>query len=424
MPLQEGSSQKTISKNIAELINSGHKPDQAAAIAYKEAGKSTKDNIETNRSNDMNGFTEIKGNPLSKVGVFPYLGAQISPELIPDQIYYVYRPEEELNNPECIESFKLLPWTDEHTMLGLTRDGLTPPEKKGIHGVIGEDVYFEDGYLKGNIKVFSEKMGQMIDNGKKELSIGYRCLYDLTPGEYNGEKYDAIQRCIRGNHLALVEEGRAGPDVAVLDHFKFTFDGKGLVMADMTIGENKEAVQGKDEIGTENITFEDLVNMVKSLAAKIEGREQSAAMQAGDVEPEDFVDKAEVSDEDDTEEKKEDDKKEAMDAQIRQLSKEVTELKRNGIKSFMKEISLRNALAEKLSNHVGVFDHSELTLSEVAKYGVKKLGLSCKPGQEEAVLNGYFAAKVQNVSVGIGQDRAVSKSSEKGSVAAYIKGDK
>ena len=40
MPLKKGSSKKTISNNIAELIRAGHKPDQAAAIAYSEAGKS------------------------------------------------------------------------------------------------------------------------------------------------------------------------------------------------------------------------------------------------------------------------------------------------------------------------------------------------------------------------------------------------
>lgn len=42
MPLKKGSSQKVISANIAELIRAGHPPAQAAAIAYKEAGKSRK----------------------------------------------------------------------------------------------------------------------------------------------------------------------------------------------------------------------------------------------------------------------------------------------------------------------------------------------------------------------------------------------
>lgn len=42
MPLKHGSSKKIISENIGELIRSGRKPDQAAAIAYSEAGKSNK----------------------------------------------------------------------------------------------------------------------------------------------------------------------------------------------------------------------------------------------------------------------------------------------------------------------------------------------------------------------------------------------
>lgn len=46
--------------------------------------------------------------------------------------------------------------------------------------------------------------------GLKELSLGYSLDLDETPGVYNGEPYDAIQRNIRINHLALVREARAG----------------------------------------------------------------------------------------------------------------------------------------------------------------------------------------------------------------------
>ncbi len=42
MPLKKGSSKETISKNIAEMINAGHKPAQAIAAAYSNAGKSKK----------------------------------------------------------------------------------------------------------------------------------------------------------------------------------------------------------------------------------------------------------------------------------------------------------------------------------------------------------------------------------------------
>lgn len=42
MPLKEGSSRKVISSNIAELMQSGRKRDQAVAIALSKAGKSNK----------------------------------------------------------------------------------------------------------------------------------------------------------------------------------------------------------------------------------------------------------------------------------------------------------------------------------------------------------------------------------------------
>ena len=52
---------------------------------------------------DENGYITIPKNPISKSGVFQYLGKSISPELEPDKVYNVWRPEEELNNPETIE---------------------------------------------------------------------------------------------------------------------------------------------------------------------------------------------------------------------------------------------------------------------------------------------------------------------------------
>lgn len=45
---------------------------------------------------------------------------------------------------------------------------------------------------------------------RRELSLGYTAVLDETPGEWNGQKYDAIQRTIRVNHLSVVRHGRAG----------------------------------------------------------------------------------------------------------------------------------------------------------------------------------------------------------------------
>lgn len=50
----------------------------------------------------------------------------------------------------------------------------------------------------------------MKKSGLRELSLGYALDLDRTPGVWKGQPYDAIQRNIRINHLALVEKARAG----------------------------------------------------------------------------------------------------------------------------------------------------------------------------------------------------------------------
>jgi hypothetical protein len=144
----------------------------------------------------------------------------------------VYRPEDELNNAEAIASARLQPWIDDHLMLGdpAVEPGLTPPEKKGIHGTIGEQVFYDptDRTLRANLRLWSPSLNDAIEAGKKELSMGYRCVYEFQPGEFEGQHYDAIQRKIRFNHLALVDEGRMGPSVSVLDHARFAFDANDL----------------------------------------------------------------------------------------------------------------------------------------------------------------------------------------------------
>lgn len=435
MPLKSGSSSKVISSNIAELINAGHKPSQAEAIAYKEAGEDDGSILDLTldkdsaREYDINGWAEIKENPISKIGVFPYSGAQISPDLEPDKIYQVYRPEEELSDPETIQSFKLLPWTDEHAMLGSEEEGLTPAERKGIQGVIGEDVFYKDGYLKANLKIFSNKLADLIDSGKKELSIGYRCLYDIVSGVYNGVRYDAIQRQIRGNHVALVEEGRSGHDVAVLDHFKITFDTKGLMMPDeMKIKDEEEKKEMEDE--GEEMSLQELAKMVKGLKETcekmmgrmngdeegVEGTKEAAKEgdEAGEpwneegdeADPDMFVTKTKLNE--DEEEPKGDmekpkDRKDSMDSMKR---------------SVFKEMAVRDSLVKRLIPHIGVFDHQEKTLMDVAQYAVKKLSVPCKKGHEYAAIEGFLrGARVSTPA--IGQD---SRTIQSDCIDAYLGG--
>ncbi len=125
----------------------------------------------TAREIDENGFITIEKNPISRVGVFPYLGKNISEECEPEKVYNVYRPPEELADPEAMKSFELVPLVNDHTMLGT---GFTPTEEKGAHGTTGEKLTFEGGVLYAPLKIFSETLKRLIEAGKKELSLGYR----------------------------------------------------------------------------------------------------------------------------------------------------------------------------------------------------------------------------------------------------------
>ena len=167
---------------------------------------------------DKSEFWYIKDNPITKTGVFPYLGAQIGqPDLEPNKIYYVLRPAEELFKPETVESFNGLPITIEHAMLGSEAQGLTKPEDKGIDGVTLESAHSQGDKLLNNIRLFSEQIKDAVNSGKKELSAGYYCDFVPESGTYNGQHYDFVQRNIFGNHIALVDKGRSGSEIRVMD---------------------------------------------------------------------------------------------------------------------------------------------------------------------------------------------------------------
>ncbi|WP_338885309.1 DUF2213 domain-containing protein [Xenorhabdus sp. TH1] len=397
------------------------------------------------RTYDLNGWLEVKDNPISKVGVFDYLGAEIGAP-VADKIYKVLRPQEELENLATINSFKLMPFVNEHEMLG--REA-TPAEQKGIEGVIGENVYFEYPYLKGNIKILSNSALSQINSGKIELSPGYRCRYDFTPGTFNGEHYDAIQRDIRANHLALVDEGRTGHDVAVQDQRIITIDTKELVT--MATEEDKDK---KDTIDDNGFTPEQLEQLKALITQTIAGQQAPAT----DDDPE----KKETSDNDpdpdktsqDEEEKAEDAVEEAESAaetaesgdpeavenaevaieaaeqaieeakehldqattdslnrRLKRLRRgmqamdDISRLKRKVNKlekakptydtgDLIKQLAGRDTLAHKLTPFVGVFDHSSLTKQGVAEYGVKQLGIPCQKGQELVALDAWMHGRV------------------------------
>ena len=182
---------------------------------------------QSKRTYDENGFLHVSISPLTRVQVAPYRGCEIPGwqelGLEPERIYKGYRPASELSKPETIESVNGIPIQLAHHM-----DYADNPAKNTRVGSTGTDGAFHPPFLTNSLHIQDKNAIDRINDGSmRELSLAYRYKPVFQPGETpDGEKYDFIMTDISANHLALVDEGRAGHEVLV-------YDSKGGNMADV-----------------------------------------------------------------------------------------------------------------------------------------------------------------------------------------------
>jgi len=162
------------------------------------------------------GFLKITGR-LTRVGVFEY-------EDEAGNSWGEYRSEEEVFAPESLESFQMVILTDDHPAEMISAANVADYQV----GHVGTDVVRDGSYVIATILVTDAQVINAIANGKVELSCGYHTNVLEEPGvSPEGFPYERIQTEIRGNHLALVDQGRAGPNCKlVLDALSArSFDG-------------------------------------------------------------------------------------------------------------------------------------------------------------------------------------------------------
>ena len=167
------------------------------------------------RSYDQDGRLHVESSNISKAAVNPYYGSEIPNYqqlgLEPEKVYYLLRDPEELE--KAAPTFNNLPLLSKHIPVSADE-----PQKEVIAGTTGSDTVFEDGYLKCSLAVWDAEAIAGIESGEQvELSSAYHYTADMTAGEFEGRHYDGVMRDIVGNHVALVDVGRAGRDVVVSD---------------------------------------------------------------------------------------------------------------------------------------------------------------------------------------------------------------
>lgn len=134
---------------------------------------------------------------LTSTGIFEYSNPDGS-------IRRELRLPEDVFSPESLKSYRGKP-------VVVTHDAGLIDKNNVAENQIG--TILSEGERSGDdvrAEIIIHDTDAMKDAGFKELSLGYNLDLDETPGEWHGQHYDAIQRNIRINHLALVRDARAG----------------------------------------------------------------------------------------------------------------------------------------------------------------------------------------------------------------------
>ena len=167
------------------------------------------------REKDVDGRLRVAKSNISKANVCPYRGGEIpgwrALGLDENRVYNLLRDPEELR--KAAKSLNGVPLLIKHTPVSAADH-----RPNDVVGSLGSDADFDGTYLTNSLYVNAQYAIDGIESGKqRELSPGYRYTPDMTPGNFNGTAYDGVMREIVFNHVALVEDGRTGPDVVVGD---------------------------------------------------------------------------------------------------------------------------------------------------------------------------------------------------------------
>lgn len=239
---------------------------------------------ESKRTYDDNGFLHVSISPLTRVQVAPYHGSEIpgwqSLGLDPERIYKGYRSAEELSKPETIESVNGIPIQLMHHM-----DYADNPAKATRVGSTGTDAAFHDPYLTNSLHIQDKKAIDRINDGSmRELSLAYRYKPIFTAGvSPDGEKYDFLMTDISANHLALVDEGRAGHEVLVYD----SKEGEKSMAEEIKTPQATDEDPAKQEAAVAEVAkgVQDLVDLSKPAEPAAPAADEECAKPAEDEEP-------------------------------------------------------------------------------------------------------------------------------------------
>lgn len=142
---------------------------------------------------------------VARTGIQLYRGSEVG--VSDKSVVKIFRPEDQVFDEKSMSSFAHKPITVDH-----------PPEavnssnwSKYAKGQIGDEIARDGQFIRVPMVLMDHGAIRSVRAGKVELSVGYTCDLDMTPGvTTDGESYDGVQKNIVVNHVAFVDSARAG----------------------------------------------------------------------------------------------------------------------------------------------------------------------------------------------------------------------
>ena len=167
--------------------------------------------ISPNQLETGEGFLICKNVPIARTGDMDYMASELG--LDGDKVITVHRAPEDVFSPAALASFEGKPVTSDHPPALVTPEDVLMYERGHAQNVRRGTGEFAD-YVLADLHIHDGELIREIRDGKREISCGYECEYlDNGDGTYS-------QKNIIGNHVAVVDAGRAGHKAAILDAIK------------------------------------------------------------------------------------------------------------------------------------------------------------------------------------------------------------
>ena len=167
--------------------------------------------ISPNQIETHDGFLICRNVPIARTGDQDYLGSEIGLDgTEAGKVLAVHRSPEEVFSPATMASLEGKPVANAPPPGSIGPDDVRLYEMGHAENVRRGAGEWAD-YILADLHIHDRELIDAIQGGKREVSCGYECEYvPNKDGTYS-------QKNIRGNHIAVVDRGRAGKRAAILD---------------------------------------------------------------------------------------------------------------------------------------------------------------------------------------------------------------